>query len=64
MVRATVLRVFVTRVKLESDANAQDDNAPSEHSNDMDPPGSSARAQTAEDSADDLATRLSATHLH
>jgi hypothetical protein len=64
MVRATVIRVFVTRAKLESDANAQDNDVPSEHSNEMDPPRSSATAPTGQDSADDLAARLSATHLH
>jgi len=61
MVRATVLRVFVTQAKLESDADARDDDAPSEHSNEMDPPSSLARTP-GEDN--DLAARLSATHLH
>ena len=66
MVKATVLRVFVTQNKLESDAKTQEskDGTPGENTGGLLAPSGRSEASSRENVADDLATLLSDTHIY
>lgn len=57
MVKATVLRVFISQNKVESDAKTKQADTPGDNM----PSGG---AQSCTDSGDDLATQMSETHIY